>query len=279
MKFEEFVEANLPFSPSFHPYFNEALSYMLRAGGKHFRAKLLLGVVSSCKFDLVQNAYPVALGLECLHTYSLIHDDLPCMDNSDLRRGKPSLHKAYDEVSAVLVGDALNTHAFYLISTAKLDAQTRIKCVEILSQNGGISGMVLGQAIDCHFENKPLNLEELKFLHIHKTGKLIAASLAMGAAICKFDDEKMARIYDFGIKLGLAFQVQDDIIDASGDEKLAGKPVGNDEKKNSFTNLLGLKGAILARDELIFEAKSILLGFEKPLQNELNLIIDGYFKI
>ncbi|MGH1601484.1 polyprenyl synthetase family protein [Campylobacter majalis] len=267
--FVKFLDKNLPNVVSFHPHYNNALKDMLKAGGKHFRANLLLGVVNALKPELTQSAMRVALGLEMLHTYSLIHDDLPVMDNAPLRRGVPTLHVRYDEVTAVLVGDALNTQAFYEISQADLSADIRIKCVEILSQNGGMSGMVLGQALDCHFENTLLGLDELKFLHIHKTAKLIAAALKMGAVIAGADEKMCDEIYSIGIDLGLAFQIQDDIIDATSDESKAGKPVHNDSEKNSFTNLMGVDGAIKAKNELI---DKILTALEK-LPNAINDVV------
>ncbi|CAD7288320.1 Farnesyl diphosphate synthase [Campylobacter majalis] len=267
--FVKFLDKNLPNVVSFHPHYNNALKDMLKAGGKHFRANLLLGVVNALKPELTQSAMRVALGLEMLHTYSLIHDDLPVMDNAPLRRGVSTLHVRYDEVTAVLVGDALNTQAFYEISQADLSADIRIKCVEILSQNGGMSGMVLGQALDCHFENTLLGLDELKFLHIHKTAKLIAAALKMGAVIAGADEKMCNEIYSIGIDLGLAFQIQDDIIDATSDESKAGKPVHNDSEKNSFTNLMGVDGAIKAKNELI---DKILTALEK-LPNAINDVV------
>ncbi|MDL0089482.1 polyprenyl synthetase family protein [Campylobacter gastrosuis] len=258
MNFTDFLNENLPTAPSFHPHYEIALSDMLKAGGKHFRASLLLGVVSALKPRNLAAAMRVALGVELLHTYSLIHDDLPVMDNAPLRRGKPTLHVKYDEVTAVLAGDALNTHAFFEISRANLSSEIRIKCVEILSQNGGASGMVLGQAIDCFFEKKPLTLDELKFLHTHKTAKLIAASLKMGAVIAECDEKMCDEIYELGLDLGLAFQIQDDIIDATSDESEAGKPVHNDSVKNSFTNLLGVSGAISYKNEILNGVKNRL---------------------
>jgi len=147
---------------------------MLSAGGKRFRPSLMLAIVQAVQPELYENTYPVAAAVEYLHTYSLIHDDLPVMDNADTRRGEKTLHIVYDDVTAVLVGDALNTHAFALIADAPLDASVQIALVKELAINGGIYGMVLGQAIDCHFEDQVLSLEQLKFLHENKTGKLIA---------------------------------------------------------------------------------------------------------
>ena len=211
-EFKAFLSAHLPSSPSFHPCFDEALSYTLKSGGKHFRAMLVAGVVAAVRPEHKEAAFHVALAFETMHSYSLIHDDLPAMDDSDLRRGQPSLHVKFDEVTAILAGDALNTHAFYQIARAPLDADARIKCVEILGRNAGIYGMALGQAVDCYFENQKLGLEELKFLHIHKTARLIAASLQAGCVVAGLDEAEAARIYDIGLDLGLAFQIADDIL-------------------------------------------------------------------
>ena len=250
-EFKAFLSAHLPSNPSFHPCFDEALSYTLKSGGKHFRAMLVAGVVAAVRPERKEAAFHVALAFETMHSYSLIHDDLPAMDDSDLRRGQPSLHVKFDEVTAILAGDALNTHAFYQIARAPLDADARIKCVEILSRNAGIYGMALGQAVDCYFENQKLELEELKFLHIHKTARLIAASLQAGCVVAGLDETEAARIYDIGLDLGLAFQIADDIIDATQSTEMAGKPTHNDGAKNSFTNLLGVEGAVQAKNELI----------------------------
>ena len=212
---------------------------------------LVAGVVAAVRPERKEAAFHVALAFETMHSYSLIHDDLPAMDDSDLRRGQPSLHVKFDEVTAILAGDALNTHAFYQIARAPLDADARIKCVEILSRNAGIYGMALGQAVDCYFENQKLGLEELKFLHIHKTARLIAASLQAGCVVAGLDEAEATRIYDIGLDLGLAFQIADDIIDATQSAETVGKPTHNDGAKNSFTNLLGVEGAVQAKNELI----------------------------
>ncbi|WP_458700178.1 polyprenyl synthetase family protein [Sulfurospirillum sp. 1307] len=276
--FESFLKENLPKVDSFHPHFNDALSQMLNAGGKRFRPLLLLNVVEASNPLLVKNALHVALGVELLHTYSLIHDDLPCMDDSDLRRGKPTLHVTYDEVTATLVGDALNTHAFYLIANAPLSDEIKVKLVSILARDGGIGGMIIGQAIDCEFENKKLSLDELKFLHINKTAKLIAASLLMGAVICELDKKSQDILYEFGLKLGLLFQIEDDIIDATMSTQDAGKPTCNDGNKNSFVNLLGLDGAQKKKEELLNELKNDVKNLDNELANRLQKIISEYFK-
>lgn len=277
-QFEAFLQQNLPTIDSFHPHFNKALSQMLNAGGKRFRPLLLLSVVQNCQPLLVTNAMHAALAVEMLHTYSLIHDDLPTMDNASLRRGTPTLHVSYDEVTAVLVGDALNTHCFNVLANAPLSSDIKVELINILSRDGGIEGMIIGQAIDCEFENKKLGIEELKFLHVHKTAKLIAASLLMGAVICELDEKNKKSLYDFGLKLGLLFQIQDDIIDVTQSDEEAGKTTSHDEEKNSFVNLLGLEGALKSKKELLDEIAKDLGVVDARLQKSLQKIIDTYFK-
>lgn len=275
-RFTAYLDNNLPNTNSFHPHFDDSLKIMLKAGGKHFRAQLLLGMVEIYKPERLENAMDVALGLEMIHTYSLIHDDLPAMDNAAFRRGIPTLHVTYNETTAILAGDALNTHAFFVLSNANLDDKIKIRCIKSLSKNAGIYGMVLGQAIDCFFEDKHLNIDELKFLHAHKTGALIASSLEMGAIISDFDDTK--EIYDIGLKLGLVFQIQDDIIDATNSSDEAGKPTHNDTNKNSFTNLLSLDGALEAKNSLIDEIYTQISKFDDKFQEMIKNLINKYLK-
>ncbi len=274
--FEEYLLNHLPCSQSFHPHFEKALQEMLSAGGKRFRPLLLLSVVQSYESLLLKNALPVALGIELLHTYSLIHDDLPAMDDASLRRGYPTLHTTYDEVTAILVGDALNTHSFNLIANAPLSNDVKIELITLLSQDGGINGMIIGQAIDCYFENQRLNLEQLEFLHNHKTAKLIAASLKMGAVICQLDESIQKDLYSFGLDIGLLFQIQDDIIDETQTSQEAGKTTNNDAAKNSFVNLLGLNGAKKSANDLALKCEAQLNGFEEPLQNNLKILLEKY---
>lgn len=274
MNFLEYLESNLPSVESFHPYFNEALAWVLKAGGKHFRAQLVIGTAKAINPSC--DPYAAALAVELLHTYSLIHDDLPAMDNANLRRGVPTLHIKYDEVTAILVGDALNTAAFGVLANSNLPPQIAIKCIQVLSKNGGLDGMIIGQAIDCYFENKKLSLDELEFLHLHKTGALIAASMQIGAIVAGASDEESNDIYKAGLKLGLAFQIHDDIIDATSSSDKAGKPTNNDSSKNSFTNLLGVDKAIEARDEL---EKQIINQIQNQDVKELVLnLINKYLK-
>jgi len=274
MNFLEYLESNLPSVESFHPYFNEALAWVLKAGGKHFRAQLVIGTAKAINPSC--DPYAAALAVELLHTYSLIHDDLPAMDNANLRRGVPTLHVKYDEVTAILAGDALNTAAFGVLANSNLPPQIAIKCIQVLSKNGGLDGMIIGQAIDCYFENKKLSLDELEFLHLHKTGALIAASMQIGAIVAGASDEESNDIYKAGLKLGLAFQIHADIIDATSSSDKAGKPTNNDSSKNSFTNLLGVDKAIEARDEL---EKQIINQIQNQDVKELvSNLINKYLK-
>jgi len=275
-RFETYLHNNLPKVDTFHPHYNKALSSMLLAGGKRFRPMLLLSVVESYEPLLFEGALAPALALEFLHTYSLIHDDLPAMDDAPLRRGFETLHVTYDDATAILSGDALNTEAFYRIAKAPLRDDIKIKLVELLARDGGMYGMVLGQSIDLHFENEPLNLEEVKKLHINKTAKLIATSLLMGAVIVGLEKKKQDALYTFGIELGLLFQIQDDIIDETHSEEEAGKTTGNDEAKNSFVNLIGLEKTIEEADSLATDLEKRFNHFDKVLQDGLRDIVLKY---
>ncbi len=274
--FEAYLRANLPAVETFHPVYNQAMADMLLAGGKRFRPMLLLRIVEAYEPLLLESAYAPALALEMFHTYSLIHDDLPSMDDAPLRRGHPTLHTIYDEPMAILAGDALNTHAFLLIARSAFREDVKIRLVEILARDGGLGGMVLGQAIDLYFENDPLTLEQVKELHRNKTAKLIAASMLMGAVIVGLDKAVQDALYDFGIDLGLLFQIQDDIIDKTQSEEEAGKTTGNDSDKNSFVNLLGLEQSIKEADKIADDLSDRFNTFDPKLQSALRPLMDQY---
>ncbi|WDL70486.1 polyprenyl synthetase family protein [Helicobacter winghamensis] len=278
-EFEAYLESNAPKVPSFHPSYEVALWEMVLNGGKRFRPKLLLSIVASYKEENVKLAFAPALALEILHTYSLIHDDLPAMDNALLRRGCETLHKKYDEVLAILAGDGLNTQAFYLIATSKLKPKIKVKLIESLSYNGGIYGMVLGQALDCHFEGQKLPLEQLRTIHLNKTAKLIASSLEMGAMIAECDKKTRKKLYQLGLDLGLFFQIRDDVIDSTQSTQEAGKPTHSDDAKNSYVNLLGLEGAKesakLLQDSILREIETL----KKPAKKHLSALLSSYFNI
>ena len=275
-RFEAYLKANLPKVETFHPNYNNALESMLLAGGKRFRPSLLLSVVEAYEPLLFEGSLYPALAIEFLHTYSLIHDDLPAMDNAPLRRGFETLHITYDEATAILAGDALNSEAFYHISKAPLRDDIKIKLVELLARDGGTYGMVLGQAIDLYFENHPLTLEQVKILHTNKTAKLIATSLLMGAIIVDLSKDRQDELYNFGIDLGLLFQIQDDIIDETQSDEEAGKTTGNDKDKNSFINIIGLEQSIKEADDLADDLQQRFNLFDAPLKKALNPIITKY---
>ena len=273
--FEQFLLDNLPISKSIHPTYENALQNMLIAGGKRFRPALLLGVVDAYNPLMVDSARYAAYAIELLHTYSLIHDDLPAMDNSPLRRGKPTLHISFDEVTAILVGDALNTYSFEVLSNAPFSDKVKVKLIKELAENGGLNGMVLGQAIDCYFENKPLKVEDIRVLHTNKTAKLIAASLKMGAIIVG-KTELAEQLYNFGIKLGILFQIQDDILDVTQSSQEAGKLTNNDEDKNSFVTILGLDKSMKEANKLAEELTQEMINFDESLQSELSSLLTKY---
>jgi len=275
-RFEAYLKANLPKVETFHPNYNNALESMLLAGGKRFRPSLLLSVVEAYEPLLFEGSLYPALAIEFLHTYSLIHDDLPAMDNAPLRRGFETLHITYDEATAILAGDALNSEAFYHISKAPLRDDIKIKLVELLARDGGTYGMVLGQAIDLYFENHPLTLEQVKILHTNKTAKLIATSLLMGAIIVDLSKDRQDELYNFGIDLGLLFQIQDDIIDETQSDEEAGKTTGNDKDKNSFINIIGLEQSIKEANNLADDLQQRFNLFDTPLKKALNPIITKY---
>ena len=224
--------------------YHTALQTMLLSGGKRFRPILFLSVVDFYAGDLVESALDVALAIELLHTYSLIHDDLPCMDNAAYRRGVATLHTTYNEYTAVLVGDALNTQAFYQITQANLGSDVKVALSEVLSLCGGQGGMVWGQYIDLASEKESLSFNELQYLHLNKTAKLIAGSLKMGGIVASLQPDTLDKLFTLGIEIGILFQVQDDILDVTSTANMAGKDVHQDDDKNSFVKLLGLQSAI-----------------------------------
>lgn len=258
---------------SFHPNFEGAFWEMVQNGGKRFRPALLFCVVLAKKPNAISSAFQVALALESLHTYSLIHDDLPAMDNATLRRNHATLHTKYSEADAILCGDALNTYAFYLISHSNFSAKIRAKLAQSLSF--GALKMVVGQALDCHFENAKLPQKKLNFIHENKTARLIASSLEMGAIIAKLPKMERKKLYDFGLKLGLFFQIRDDILDKTSTDE--GKSANIDKNKNSYVNLLGLKGAKNALKSLKTELLDALKGIDKNIAKNLYFLLNKYF--
>jgi len=235
----------------------EAMRYSLLSGGKRIRAIL---VMEFCRLFSggYSEALPFACAIEMVHAYSLIHDDLPCMDNDDFRRGKPSCHKQFGEANALLAGDALLTYAFEypLTVRSKLPAERRLAAMLELSSRAGCRGMVAGQYIDLYSEEKCIPAELLNKLQLLKTSALMRAAGNMGALLGGADEEQLRAVDSYCEKIGFAFQITDDILDVIGDEKLLGKPTHSDEanEKSTYVSLFGLENAQKMADELFAQA-------------------------
>ena len=217
-----------------------AMRYSLLAGGKRIRPVLALEFCRLCGGDPTQ-ALPFAAAIEMVHTYSLIHDDLPCMDDDDYRRGRLTNHKVYGEAMAVLAGDALLTAAFSTLASAQLDASRIAAGVQILANAAGENGMVGGQVLDLEGEEKKLAANEIMQIHRLKTGALIRAACCLGVAAADGTQAQMDAAANYAEALGLAFQIQDDILDVIGEEKKLGKATQHDEKKSTFVSLYGVE--------------------------------------
>lgn len=241
----------------------EAAKYSALAGGKRLRPVIVLAFCRLCGGE-ADKAMPFACALEMIHTYSLIHDDLPCMDDDDLRRGRPTCHKAFDEATAVLAGDGLLTAAFETAAAAKgLDAEAVLRCVRILGREAGMNGMIAGQVLDLGAEHRRISLDALNLMQSLKTGCLLRAACELGctAAGCT-DARTLEAAREYGEKLGLAFQIQDDILDIEGDARTLGKTTGKDarDEKSTFPALLGLEACRALADRLTGEAVAALDG-------------------
>lgn len=245
----------------------DAMWYSITAGGKRIRPVLTLEFCRVCGSD-VNNALSAACALEMIHTFSLIHDDLPCMDDDDMRRGKPSCHKKYGEAMALLAGDALLNYAYeVIVDDENVSSETRIKLISDLSKSVGVAGMIGGQVIDTTYSGE-FNEETLLDMYSMKTGALLKTACKMGCIAAQADTHKIKCAESFAEKLGLAFQIIDDILDISGDEKLLGKPIGSDAEcgKVTYASLNGIEKSRLFARKLTDEALEILDEFEN---NEL----------
>ncbi len=241
---KEYLKKNL--KENYPKIIYDAMSYSVMAGGKRLRPVLLLSACELAGGDL-NNAMPFACAIEMIHTYSLIHDDLPAMDNDDLRRGKPTNHKMFGEAFAILAGDGLLNLAYEIMSEHCQNrlTQNNIKAMAIIAKSAGVYGMVGGQVADILYEDKPATEEVLAYIQSHKTGKLIQASLVSGAVLGGLSDEIISQFSTIGEKLGLAFQIKDDILDVSGNAKTLGKNTNCDEKrkKTTYVSFFGLEKA------------------------------------
>lgn len=244
----------------------EAMKYSLEAGGKRIRPILVLEFGKICG-GKCENALPAACAIEMMHTFSLIHDDLPCMDNDDIRRGRPSCHKAFDEATALLAGDALEMYPFEVLTESincGVTAENTLKMVKILSWCSGAVGMIGGQQIDTEFEGQPLSEDELLQMYKLKTSRLLQGAVCMGCLSANADDDVIRNAFEYADRLGLAFQIVDDILDVCGDEKTLGKPIGSDKENNkaTFVTVAGLEAAKKKAEQLTREALDILDNFD-----------------
>lgn len=240
----------------------ESMRYSLLAGGKRIRPVLTLEFARLAGLADWKTALPMACALELVHTYSLIHDDLPCMDDDDLRRGKPTNHKVYGETLAVLAGDAMQPEAFRLIAQAEgLSAESRIAAVEVLAKAAGADGMVGGQVLDTVYDVE--DAEGLTFLNRLKTCAMISGAAELGCVAAGMDEEKRCQARAFGDNLGLAFQIRDDILDVEGNEAVFGKPIGSDreEGKVTFVDVKGLTACQQTVEDYTAKAKAAIVDW------------------
>lgn len=257
----------------------EAMRYSLLAGGKRLRPVLVLATIEALG-EQEEIGIPFACAIEMIHTYSLIHDDLPAMDNDDYRRGRPTNHKVYGDAMAILAGDALLTEAFGLMATgakqAGLSADRALSILEEAVTCAGAKGMIGGQVRDIQSEDEQIDLSGLEEIHRHKTGDLIAFSIRTGAHLGRASLDTLKALTDFAYRLGLAFQIQDDILDIIGDQEVIGKPVGSDEEKQKATYpaLIGLDQSKEKLLQLTQEAKESIIDLPDLSPDRLIQISD-----
>ncbi len=259
---EAAINTTLPATNTHPAQLHQAIHYALLNGGK--RVRPMLTYASGELFDIdPQQLDPAAVAIEMIHAYSLVHDDLPAMDDDDLRRGKPTCHKQFDEATAILAGDALQTLAFETLSSADISTDIRLQWIQRLSAASGADGMVGGQMIDLLAEQQALDDGALRTMHRKKTGALIKASILMGATPAQADTQSIQQLEIFADSIGLAFQVQDDILDVEGESAIIGKPQGSDveQGKSTFVTLFGVDGAKQQLQQLHQQALDSLSHF------------------
>ena len=266
------LERELKSNPSLDHKLGEAMEYSLMAGGKRMRPMLLMAAADAVG-GRGTDYLTAACAMEMIHTYSLIHDDLPAMDNDDYRRGKLTNHKVYGDGMAVLAGDALLTLAFEVVLRQEAEPQVKLAVAREFALAAGQSGMVGGQAMDLEAEGKKIDMDTLKRLHMGKTGALFHAAIRSGALLAGASEEKLAALTTYADKFGLAFQITDDILDVPGDESVIGKPVGSDERndKSNYVTLTSLEEARQLAEETVAEAVEALapLGEQAGFLREL----------
>lgn len=251
----------------------EAMEYSLLAGGKRLRPVLMIEVCNMVGGNC-EEVMPFACAMEMIHTYSLIHDDLPAMDNDDLRRGRPTNHVVYGEAKAILAGDALLTKAFEVAASYKGAYSDRaIRAISMLAQSAGTDGMIGGQIVDLESEDRDISASELKYLHSLKTGAIIRSSCTIGALMGGAGEDEIKAVDEFALNLGIAFQIRDDILDVTGNEEELGKPIGSDEEehKNTYVKLFGIERSEELVEEYSNRAKAALECFGEKAEFLLEL--------
>lgn len=246
----------------------EAMRYSIFAGGKRLRPVLMLASCEMCGGD-INEVIPFACAMEMIHTYSLIHDDLPAMDNDDLRRGMATSHIKFGEATAILAGDALLNKAFEIVSEYNgTNPKRAVKAINLLAVSSGTEGMIGGQIVDMESEGKEIDLDTLRYLHLNKTGAIIRSSCCIGVLMGGGSEEEINAVDEFAKNLGVAFQIQDDILDVIGNEAELGKPIGSDaeENKNTYVKLVGLEKSKEMAKEYSEKAKNSLALFGDKAQ-------------
>lgn len=279
--FENILKKYMPREEGYQKTVFEAMNYSLSAGGKRLRPLITL---EACKIvgGNEEDAMPFAVAIEMIHTYSLIHDDLPALDNDDLRRGRPTNHKVYGESMAILAGDALLNYAFETMlsnSINKKDSSKYLKAINEIAKSSGTYGMIGGQVVDIESENKTIDKDKLDFIHMNKTAAIIIGCMRAGAIIGGAKDDELENITKYARNIGLGFQIVDDILDIIGDESKLGKNIGSDleNNKSTYPSLFGLQKSKELAKELIEEAKNCVSIFDdrdKFLKGLADYIVD-----
>ena len=242
----------------------KAIKYTLNTPGKRIRSAMVLWCCETVSGKINTTAEAAAIAIEMVHTYSLVHDDLPALDDDDVRRGKPSCHKAFDEATAILTGDALLTMAFEVLAEEVQDPKTAVRLIKTLSSVAGPEGMIAGQMADLESENTDGNEALLQNIHLNKTAKMFAGAAAMGGISGGATDEQIVHLLEYGLKIGLCFQVADDILDVSGTTEHLGKTAGNDAEqgKRTYPRIVGMEKAREIAEKLTSEAIAALESFD-----------------
>ncbi|MBS6507764.1 MAG: polyprenyl synthetase family protein [Paraclostridium bifermentans] len=278
---EDLLNEYMPKVEGYQKTIFDSMNYSLKAGGKRLRPILTL---EACKLvgGNEKDAYPFAVAIEMIHTYSLIHDDLPALDNDDLRRGRKTNHKVYGEAMAILAGDGLLNYAYEIMlreSLSKGEPEKYLKAINEIAKASGIYGMIGGQVVDIESEGKSIDMEKLDFIHMNKTAAIIIGCMRAGAIIGGASEEELANVTKYAKNIGLSFQIVDDILDIVGDEAKLGKKVGSDidNEKSTYPSLIGLEKSKETANKLIAEAKMSIDYINKDsefLNNLADYIVD-----